>query len=145
MNDVSGTGLSVIVYASNTYPQGIICTTFPDDTDPMDIPEITITESGMGLNGDLVTYSSPQPIQYSLSLIPGTPEQLAMDYLLEANRVAKGKRSANDVITIVINYVNGKRRTLKPGKITGGLPGLGVSSDGRTKTPTYNFVFENKA
>ncbi len=144
MKDVSGTGLSVLVRASKTYPQGILCTAFADDTDPMDIPEVTITESGMGLNGDLVTYSSPQPINYSLSLIPGTPEQLAMDFLLEANRVAKGKRSANDEITIVINYANETRVILSPGRITGGLPGLGVSSDGRTKTPTYNFVFENK-
>lgn len=144
MKDISGTGLSILVIASNTYPQGILCTAFADDTDPMDIPEITITESGMGLNGDLITYSSPQPIQFSLSLIPGTPEEIAMAFLLEANRVAKDKRSANDEITMVINYPNGERRTLKPGRITGGLPGLGVSSDGRTKTPTYNFVFENK-
>lgn len=144
MQDVSGTGLSVWVKASKTYPQGILCTAFADDTDPMDLPEVTITESGMGLNGDLVTYSSPQPINYSLSLIPGTPEQIALDFLFEANRVAKGKKSANDVITIVINHPNGNRVTLTPGRITGGLPGLGVSSDGRTKTPTYNFVFENK-
>lgn len=144
MKDISGTGLSILVIASNTYPQGILCTAFADDTDPMDIPEITITESGMGLNGDLVTYSSPQPIQISLSLIPGTPEEIAMAFLLEANRVAKNKRSANDEITMVINYPTGERRTLKPGRITGGLPGLGVSSEGRTKTPTYNFVFENK-
>lgn len=144
MKDVSGTGLSILVIASNTYPQGILCTAFADDTDPMDIPEVTITESGMGLNGDLVTYSSPQPINFSLSLIPGTPEELAMAFLLEANRVAKGKRSANDEITIVINYADGNRKILKPGKIKGGLPGLGVASDGRTKTPTYNFVFENK-
>ena len=144
MKDVSGTGLSVWVKASKTFPQGILCTAFADDTDPMEVQEVTITESGMGLNGDLVTYSSPQPIQYSLSLIPGTEEQLAMAFLLEANRVAKGKKSANDEITIVINYADGTRTTLTPGRITGGLPMNGVASDGRTKTPTYNFVFENK-
>ena len=144
MKDVSGTGLSVLVRASKTFPQGILCTSFADDTDPMDIPEITITESGMGLNGDLITYSSPQPIEYSLSLIPGTEEEVAMAFLLEANRVAKGKKSANDVITIVINYPDGTKVVLNPGRITGGLPGKGVSSDGRVKTPTYNFVFENK-
>ena len=144
MKDVSGTGLSILVRASKTFPQGILCTAFADDTDPMDIPEITITESGMGLNGDLVTYSSPQAIPFSLSLIPGTEEEIAMSFLLEANRVAKGKKSANDVITMVINYPDGTKVVLNPGKITGGLPGKGVASDGRIKTPTYNFVFENK-
>lgn len=144
MNDVSGTGLSILVRASKTFPQGILCTNFPDDNDPLDYPEITITEYGMGLNGDLITWTSPQALQFSLSLTPGTDEQLAMDFLLESNRAAKGKKSAKDVITIVINYPNGTKRILKTGRIISGPPGDGVASGGRIKTPTYGFVFENK-
>ena len=49
MQDVSGTGLSLRVIASKTYPVGILCTAFADDTDPLDFPEQTITEFGMGL------------------------------------------------------------------------------------------------
>lgn len=144
MKDISGTGLSLVVIASNTFPQGILCTAFTGDTDPMDFPEITITESEMGLNGDLITWSSPQPLQFSISVIPNTPEDLALEFLFEANRVAKGKRSANDVITIVANYPDGTTKTLKPGKIVSGLPGKGIASGGRIKTSTYGFVFENK-
>lgn len=144
MKDISGTGLSIIVKASNTFPLGILCTAFPDDTDPFDFPEITITESGMGLNGDLVTWTSPQPLQFSLSLIPGTEEDTALEFLLEANRAAKGKKSANDEITIIANYPDGTVKTLKPGKIVSGVPGKGVASSGRIKTSTYGFVFENK-
>lgn len=144
MQDISGTGLSILVKASVTYPNGVLCTAFPDDTDPFDFPEVTIAEYGMGLNGDLVTWSSPQPLQFSLSLIPGTPEEIAMAFLLEANRVAKNKQSAKDIITIVANYPDGTTKTLTPGKIIGGIPGKGIASGGRIKTPTYNFVFENK-
>ncbi len=144
MNYVSATGLSILVRASKTFPQGILCTNFPDDTDPLDYPEITITEYGMGLNGDLITWTSPQALQFSLSLTPGTEEQLAMDFLFEANRAAKGKKSAKDEITIVINYPDGHKRVLKNGRITSGVPGEGVASGGRIKTPTYGFVFENK-
>jgi len=144
MKDVSGTGLSILVKASNTYPQGILCTCFADDSDPMDFPEVTITEYGMGLNGDLITWTSPQALPFSISLVPGTEEEIAMDFLLEANRAAKGKKSAKDVITIVANYPDGTRKTLKNGKIISGLPGKGVASGGRIKTPTYGFVFENK-
>lgn len=144
MKDVSGTGLSILVKASNTYPQGILCTCFADNLDPMDFPEVTITEYGMGLNGDLITWTSPQALPFSISLVPGTEEEIAMDFLLEANRAAKGKKSAKDVITIVANYPDGTRKTLKNGKIISGLPGKGVASDGRIKTPTYGFVFENK-
>lgn len=144
MQEVSGTGLSILVKASNTYPQGILCTCFADDSDPMDFPEVTITEYGMGLNGDLITWTSPQALPFSISLVPGTEEEIAMDFLLEANRAAKGKKSAKDVITIVANYPDGTRKTLKNGKIISGLPGKGVASGGRIKTPTYGFVFENK-
>lgn len=144
MKDVSGTGLSILVKASNTYPQGILCTCFADDSDPLDFPEVTITEYGMGLNGDLITWTSPQALPFSISLVPGTEEEIAMDFLLEANRAAKGKKSAKDVITIVANYPDGTRKTLKNGKIISGLPGKGVASGGRIKTPTYGFVFENK-
>lgn len=144
MKDISGTGLSIIVKASNTFPQGILCTSFPDDTDPLDFPEVTITEYGMGLNGDLITWTSPQPLQFSLSLIPGTEEEIAMAFLFEANRVAKGKKSAKDEITIVVNYPDGTIKTLRPGRIVSGQTGKGIASGGRTKTPTYGFVFENK-
>lgn len=144
MKDISGTGLSIIVKASNTFPQGILCTSFPDDTDPMDFPDVTIAEYGMGLNGDLITWSSPQALPFSLSLIPGTPEEEAMAFLLEANRVAKGKKSAKDEITIVASYPNGTIKTLRPGRIVSGPSGHGIASGGRTKTPTYGFVFENK-
>ena len=144
MKDISGTGLSIIVKASNTFPQGILCTSFPDDTDPLDFPEVTITEYGMGLNGDLITWTSPQPLPFSLSLIPGTEEEIAMAFLFEANRVAKGKKSAKDEITIVVNYPDGTVKTLRPGRIVSGQTGKGIASGGRTKTPTYGFVFENK-
>ena len=113
MNEISGTGLSILVIASNTYPVGVLLTGLPDDTDPLEFDDLTIAEYGMGLNGDLITWSSPQALPFKLSLIPNTPGEIAMAFLLEANRVAKGKRSARDVITIVVNYPNGTKKTLK--------------------------------
>lgn len=144
MNDISAIGFSIIVKASNTYPQGVLCTNFPDDTDPMDFPEIQIAEYGMGLNGDLIVWSSPKALEFSLSLTPGSEEDLAMEFLLEANRVAKGKRSNNDEITISANYPDGTIKILRPGRIVAGVPGKGIAQNGRIKTSTYKFVFENK-
>lgn len=145
MNDISGTGLSILVRASKTFPQGILCTKLPDDNEPMDFPDVTIAEYGMGLNGDLVVWTSPQALPFSLSLIPGSEEEQAMAFLLEANRAAKGKKPAKDIITIVVNYPDGHKRVLKTGKIVSGPSGEGVASGGRLKTPTYGFVFENKS
>lgn len=144
MKDVSGTGLSILVKASVTFPQGILCTCFPDDNDPLDFPDVTITEYGMGLNGDLITWTSPQALPFNLSVVPGTEEDIALEFLLEANRAAKDKKSAKDVITIVVNYPDGTIRTLKNGKIISGPFGKGVTSGGKIKNPTYGFAFENK-
>lgn len=145
MQDISGTGLSLWVYASNTYPRGVLLTGFPDDTDPLNFDDLTIAEYGMGLNGDLIVWSSPQALPFQLSLIPNTPGEEAMAFLFEANRVAKGKRGAKDEITIVANYPDGTKKTLKKGKIVSGPSSKGVASGGRIKTPTYGFVFENLA
>ena len=144
MQDVSGTGLSLTVSASGTYPSGFICKAFADDSDPLDFPELQITEYVMGLNGDLVVWSAPKPLEVSISVIPGTDEENYLDFLFEANRVAKGKRSNKDVITFIANYPDGTRKVLAPGRITKGLPGNSVASGGRIKTKKYSFVFENK-
>lgn len=144
MQDVSGTGLSLTVIATSSYPSGFLCTAFADDADPLDFPEQQITEYGMGLNGDLVTWSSPKPLEVTIAVIPGTDEENYLDFLFEANRVAKGKKTANDIITFIATYPDGTRKTLTPGKIVSGLPGNSVASGGRIKTKSFKFVFENK-
>ena len=83
-------------------------------------------------------------MEVTISVIPGTEEESYLDFLFEANRVAKGKRSNKDVITFIANYPDGSKKILGPGRITKGLPGNSVASGGRIKTKTYGFVFENK-
>lgn len=64
--------------------------------------------------------------------------------LAEANRVAKGKRSALDVITMTVIYPDDSGATYTTGKLTDSMPGKGVSSAGRFKTSAYIFAFENR-
>lgn len=144
MNDVSGTGLSLRIIASHTFPVGFVCTAFADDTDPLDFPEQTVTEFGMGLNGDLITWSTPKPLEVTIAVTPATDEENNLALLLEANRVAKNKKSAKDTITFVASYPDGSKKTLRPGKIVAGQTGVSVASGGRIKTGQYRFVFENK-
>lgn len=143
MQDLTGTGFSITITATNTYPNGFICTSFADEIDPLDFSEQQITQYKMGLNGDLITWKSVVPIELTISIIPGTVEETYLDFLFEANRIAKGKKSSNDVITFIVNYADGRRRVLTSGKIVSGTPGNGISSNGRIKIKTYKFVFEN--
>lgn len=144
MANISGFGLSIIVRASKTFPLGIPITQFADDQDPLDIQDLQIADSAMGLNGDLITWSKANPIKVTLNILPNTLSDIELSILLEANRVGRGKISAQDIITMSILYPSGDFVTLTPGVITDGTPSSPVTSAGRLKTKSYMFTFENK-
>lgn len=145
MQDVAGFGLSVRVIASKTFPAGFTVTAFADDADPFDLPELQINDAANGLNGDMVTWSTSAPIPFAMSVIPNSEDDKNLAVLYEANRAARGKRPAKDIITVVGMYPDGSTITLFPGIIFSATPGRSVASAGRLKSKTYNFRFENKA
>jgi hypothetical protein len=143
-NDISGFGLRANLRASVTFPAGINITQFADDTDPFDSPELTQLEAGMGLNGDLLTWNTANPIVATISVIPGSEDDRNLAVLAESNRVARGKQSSRDDITLTVIYPDGSSVTGISGKITTSVPMKSIASAGRQKTRTYGFVFENK-
>lgn len=140
--DITGTGLVVSLIASKTYPAGISLTNFADDADPFDPSSIRIADVSMGLNGDLITWSKAVPLPVVLNFIPGSPDDLNLAVLADANRVGQGKASANDIITITVLYPDGSIITYTGGKLTDAMFGKGVSSAGRLKSKPYAFAFE---
>jgi len=143
--DVSGTGFSLTIKFSNTFPQGIQVTAFADDADPWDAPSLAIATASMNLNGDLITFSSPQALTRTVNVIPGSEDDNNLSIAYEANRVGKGKRSARDVVTIVANWPDGSTETLSQGKMTDGMSGKSLASAGRIKSRSYAFAFESYA
>lgn len=145
MEDVSGTGIEITVIAAPTFPTGIKVSAFADDADPLDSPELQIAEWGMGVNGDLVIWRTPKPIEVTLNVIPNTEEDKNLAILYDANRVAKGKASVKDAITLIAKYPDGTTKMLTNGAIVSGMPLNSIASSGKTKSKPYKFVFENKA
>jgi len=144
MGDISGFGLTVRILASNTFPTGFDVTEFASDSDPLDFPNLVIGEDEMGLNGDLITWGSPNAIGMVLNVIPGGDNDNSLAILFEANRTGKGKRGAQDTITAVATYPNGSVISVINGHTKEYTPGKPVTSAGRLKTKTYIFAFENK-
>lgn len=142
--DISGQGLEINLLASNTFPLGIVISQFADDADPLDIADIQIAETAMGLNGDLVAWNIANPIPLITNLIPGSDDDVNMAILAEANRVGRGKTSAKDKITANILYPDGRIITLTDGRITNAPATDSVAGAGRKKSKTYTFAFENK-
>lgn len=145
--DISGFGIEAQLIASNTFPVGFNITEFADDLDPTDIGSQQIADKAMSLNGDLVTWSTANPIPLTVNVIPGSEADLNLAVLMEANRVGQGKSSARDVITAVITYpgIDASTLTLTNGRITDGMVANSVASGGRFKSKPYIFSFENKA
>lgn len=143
MHDISATGLALTIKASETFPNGFSFTEFADDADPFDLPALEIASTAMNLNGEMVTWSAPQPILPTINAIPGSEGDTNLQILFEANRAAKGKRVARDIITIVATYPDGSTVTLSNGKLTSGAPGKSVASAGRQKSKPYVFAFQD--
>lgn len=142
--DISGFGLVLTLQASNTYPVGIVIQDFADDADPLAVSDLAVAETQMGLNGDLIKFSKATPIEVDLAVIPGSLSDTLLAVLMEANRVAKGKTSARDVITLVGVYPNGRITRYTNGCLTDGPVSDSVASAGRMKSKVYKFKFENK-
>ncbi len=144
MYDISGFGFVLTIVGSVTFPSGFTVSEFADDADPFDTPAVTIGNTAMGSNGDLVGWSSAAPAVVNLNVIPGSDDDANLEILFEANRVASGKTSAKDEITITAAYSDGRVVTYSGGKCTSYVPDPGLANSGRLKTRPYSFAFENR-
>ncbi|CDG21068.1 conserved protein of unknown function [Xenorhabdus poinarii G6] len=143
MSDVSATGLSLVIQATKTFPSGIQISQFADDADPLDLPAVDIAQTGMDINGNLVSWSTPTPQTVTINVLAGSEEDENLSILLEANTAKRGRRHAGDIITLVASYGDGSTTTARNGKITNGSRGNSAASAGRLKSKQYTFVFQD--
>lgn len=144
MVDVSASGTKINIISIPTFPQGFDVTELADDSDPLSFNEVTIAKYGMGVNGDLVTWSTAAPLEVTLNVIANSESDVNLGIILDVNRVAKNKLQIQDVITMNASYPDGSHKVLTKGKLMSGTVANSVSSDGKLKTKQYKFVFENK-
>lgn len=142
---VTGFGLVVTLVASTTFPNSLPITQFADDSDPILINDVKIADTAMGLNGDLLAWSKAVPLPMTITVIPGSADDTNLQILANANRVAQGKNSANDVISATIVYPDGATVVLTGGIITDAAFGRGVQASGRQRSKTYTFMFGGQA
>lgn len=141
--DVSALGIKATLVAAPSYPVGFTITQFADDGDSLNVPDMTIMQSGMGVNGDLVVWRTAVPCEVDINVIPGTDDCKNLENLFKLNMVQKNKVASKDVITLTIQHPNGKIDILTNGYIIGGKPVQDYTASGRAKTRTFRFMFEN--
>ena len=143
MQDISAIGFTLVLRASETFPSGFTITEVADDADPFDIPAVEIASTAMNVNGDLIAWSAPAPMTPTINVVPGSESDKNLAILWDANRAARGKRHARDVITLVASYPDGSTKTFSEGKMTSGNPGGSIASSGRIKSNAYAFAFQD--
>lgn len=141
--DISAMGLKVTIVAVPSYPVGFTITQFADDGDSLNIPDMTIMQSGMGVNGDLVVWRTATPCNVTLNVIPGTEDCNNLENLFKLNITQKNKIASKDLITMSIEHADGSVSMLTNGYIVAGKPVQDYSSNGRAKSRSFSFVFEN--
>lgn len=142
--DVSGFGSVVTLNCSLTFPTGLTITQFADDADPLDFQAIDIADKAMGVNGDLITWAKANALPMVLNVIPGSPDDINLQILADANRPAQGKLVAADLINATVVYPDLSSVTLVVGRIMNAMFGKSISSAGRLKTRPYVFAFQDK-
>lgn len=144
VQNISGTGLVVVLQTSVTFPVALTISQFADDSDPLDISALTIADTAMGLNGDLLVWAKANPIQMTLNVIPSTPDDTNLQILGDANRVGQGKVTAGDIISATVAYPDGSVVQLNSGVIKSYMPGNSIAGSMRQKTKSYVFEFQSK-
>lgn len=142
--NVNGFGVVINIIADKTFPVGLSITQFADDADPITINDVKIADTAMGLNGDLLRWNRATPLPLTINVIPGSKDDINLQILADANRVAEGKNSADDIITATLIYPDGSVVAFQEGVLTDGAFGRGIQSSGRQRTKTYSFAFGNK-
>ena len=98
--DVSVFGTVITISASNTLPLPTPIIAFSGSSDPFDVATNVIGDAEKGVNGDLITWSTANPLEVSINVISGSPPDLILKSIGEANFPRSGGRNARDVSTI---------------------------------------------
>jgi fructose-1,6-bisphosphatase/sedoheptulose 1,7-bisphosphatase-like protein len=132
--DISIFGIECNLTATTTFANGLNLTAFANDGDPLNSPDIQLADMAVGPNGDTITWSRPELIEIESNFIPGSNDDINLTVLADANRVAKGKSSARDQITMVWTYPNGMVVTASDGKFISYSMAQSGTSEGKMKS-----------
>lgn len=138
--DVSFAG-STITVAGRTISQ------FMDDANPVEFPDMEVTNIGMNFNGKMIRNAKAAACMMSLTVIPSSPDDVFLHGLLMKYHVQDGKNNAAQWETSLTASISvGGNRAKKTWSFSGGTfvsgpGGPSASGDGKMQGRTYTFAF----
>ena len=140
MIDISGFGTGVTIIALQSFPMGFTVSEFADDKDAIVCEPMEAAAWDMLYDGTLFAYNKASPVQISLSLIPGSDDDINMKILLQGNVSSSGILPLPNTTSMVINYPSGLVM-LGNGVLYRGPLTDSVQATGRKSGNTYDFAF----
>jgi len=130
------------ITASNSYITGPL-ENFSDDQDGINLEEIEIAAVAKTVNGEMLSWAKAGTTIYNVTITvwPGSPSDLLLGAILSANTATFGSQPAYDAITLVMSFPNKVPSTYTDGVMVKASPSYSSSSEGRIKTKTYTFAF----
>ncbi|ATW57895.1 hypothetical protein CNR33_00049 [Pseudomonas phage tabernarius] len=144
MENIGGHGTSITIVALNSFPVGFQLTKLADDVDPISHKEVTTNGYKKLIDGSLFFYSQTAPIEVSVSVVPGSDDDINCKILLQAQKGGLQIIPLPDITTMIITYPKG-RVLLTNGSIVSGPLLDSIADTARKKSNTYTFVFANFA
>lgn len=112
---------------------------FAFETDPLSIQSMPVSKLELDLNGHPVIMRSRQPINLTLSLIPGCTGDNSLQDSIYVNRCYGDEVTVN---RMTVTYPTSTRYVFINGVISSGIPGVGLSGDGKIRNGgIYNLSF----
>lgn len=152
--DISAVGAKVVItHSSGGTP--IEITHFSDEGTPFEASEVEVSTNQKNLNGDMISSRTPSVYSVSVTVVPGTDDDLALNKLLQEAALMPGGVTAVKKLWITslelwiprINESNdkalsGHKYKWSSGRIKSGPTGPSTSAEGRLSARTYTFEFE---
>lgn len=159
MIDISMQGAMLALDVPAIAKGGNVVLEFSSEGTPIEFPDLETCGYEMTMNGELVTWTKPTPITWSVTVIAGSNSDVALRNLLYAGHVGgrRGKPISQTYVhitsaeltvpSIMSNGVvssNGKTTfSFANGRMTGGPTAIGSNAEGKMSPHTYKFVFES--
>lgn len=153
--DISATGAKVAIMFSDGTE--IEVTHFSDEGTPFESGDVDVSTNQKNLNGDMISSRTPSVYPVSLTVIPGSEEDLQLQgKLQEASLQPGGVNAVSDLwiesMQIFIPTINSSVGagmsgshlvyTWTKGRFKTGSTGPSTSAEGRLSARTYGFEFE---
>jgi hypothetical protein len=130
-----------LVLAIQSFPMGFNIKSLADDVDPLVVEETEPVGFEMLHDGSLFSYDKAAPIKVSITVIPGSDEDINCKILLQSKKGSVKLIPLSDSTSMVITYPDGGRVILSGGTIVRGQMADSIMMTGRKKGNTYTFVF----